>query len=155
MAVYGQILQSIEGSCDGIPYIADVAAKAGLQTSQLVLAVASVLVLILLASLGPNAVVNLACFVYPTIAALTAMNSKTPGFAEQWLTYFIIFAFFHCAESLFPALLEEGFYVLLKLFALVWCFIPQSKGARSVYTVAIKPLAAKIAGGVPEAKKQD
>jgi receptor expression-enhancing protein 5/6 len=81
-------------------------------------------------------------FIYPAYASIRALESKNKDDDTQWLTYWVVFAFFSVAEffsdiifSWFP------FYWLAKIVFLVWCMLPlASNGTTLVYTRVIRPV---------------
>mmetsp|Transcript_1479 Transcript_1479/g.2031 ORF Transcript_1479/g.2031 Transcript_1479/m.2031 type:complete len:172 (-) Transcript_1479:342-857(-) len=127
-----QFYDGLDKKCSEIGFIKDFADKAKTRPANLGLGAIGAIGLIIVLIIGFNAIVNIACFLYPAYASLKAVAENKDK--EQWLTYFMIFGFFSVAESFYPALLTEfAFYALLKLFFLVWCFLPMSMGAQKVY----------------------
>jgi len=132
-----------------------VAESAKVEPGVIVLGGFTVVSLLLIAIIGFNAIVNMLCFFWPAYLSIKAMQEKEEGYDKQWLTYFMIFGFFHVLESFYPSLLtEHTFYTLIKLFVLFWCFLPQSKGAEKVYTLGIEKVL-KMAGAAEDSKKTE
>mmetsp|Transcript_4085 Transcript_4085/g.7803 ORF Transcript_4085/g.7803 Transcript_4085/m.7803 type:complete len:175 (-) Transcript_4085:1450-1974(-) len=150
-----QVFDDVNKKCEKLPYIPKAAESAGVKPGVIVLGAAGVLSLLLVAIIGFNAIVNMICFFWPAYLALKAMQEKEEGYDKQWLTYFMIFGFFHVLESFYPSLLtEHTFYTLIKLFVLFWCFLPQSKGAQKVYTLGIEKVLA-MTGSAADSKKNE
>lgn len=89
----------------------------------------------------PNLVCNLAGFVYPTVASIRAIESKSRMDDTQWLTYWTVFAVFTLIEGLFLKSLLQAFpfFWAFKFGFLVWAQAPSSKGAVFVYSHLLAP----------------
>jgi hypothetical protein len=62
-----------------------------------------------------------------------------PG-GRQWLTYWIVFAFFNLTEAMTGFFTSHiPFYFFIKLGFLIFCMSDQHKGAQVVYQKVIKP----------------
>lgn len=74
---------------------------------------------------GGVLIVNLVGFAYPAYMSFKALATPQPDDDTQWLTYWVVFAFFSLTEqctSLFMSWIP--FYLYLKLGFFVWCFFP-------------------------------
>ncbi|XP_053211235.1 receptor expression-enhancing protein 5-like [Panonychus citri] len=84
---------------------------------------------------------NAVGFVYPAIQSLEALETHDSEDDRQWLTYWVVFAFFSVIEFfsdkifyVFPV------YYLAKLIFLVWCFWPtEQNGSIRIYNQIIRP----------------
>mmetsp|Transcript_20952 Transcript_20952/g.29359 ORF Transcript_20952/g.29359 Transcript_20952/m.29359 type:complete len:175 (+) Transcript_20952:85-609(+) len=155
IAAAKQFIETVDKKVSQISAIKDTADKAGTKPAYLVLGGASLVLFIVMMIIGFNAIVNMICYGYPAYAALKAMQEKEDAFEQQkqWITYFMIFGFFSVAESFYPALLTDvAFYVLLKLFFLVWCFLPMSMGATKLYDLILAKVGGLLA---PKAEKAE
>jgi receptor expression-enhancing protein 5/6 len=107
----------------------------------LVAAYAATAFLLLLGIGGWQLIVKLISFVYPAYCSFKAIDTPTPRAGEQWLTYWIIVAFFGLLEPVAGPLLNKiPFYSLWKVGLLLWCYSPEYKGASKVYTQVLRPL---------------
>jgi len=87
---------------------------------------------------------NLVGFIYPAYCSFKAIKSEDKEDDTQWLTYWVVYAFFVVVESLTDLLLHWiPFYYGVKLAFLVWCFSPQTRGAVYIFHYAIEPLLSK------------
>jgi hypothetical protein len=60
---------------------------------------------------------------------------------RQWIVYWIIYGLFSFWESLSDNLLNWlPLYYPLKLFFLLWCFLPQYQGSNTLYYYLLRPL---------------
>jgi len=121
--------------------------------------IAGVLVLVVLFSVGGNALCNLVGFAYPIYASFKALKTKQTEDDAQWLTYWIVFAFFSLVESFTDFFLFWiPFYYLFKMLMLIWLYLPQTRGADVVFKRVIDPLLTKyekqIDGGLNKTQEQ-
>ena len=108
--------------------------------AHVVLGLGALAVLIALLGFGARAVINLVGFIYPLWASMKALKSEEKDDDTMWLTYWVIYAFFTVLESVADfALGWLPLYFFLKLGFLVFCFLPQTKGAQLVYKTVLEP----------------
>jgi len=118
--------------------------EAGLRPAYVAVGLAVALILFALFGIGANAVCNLVGFIYPAYCSFKAIKSEDKEDDTQWLTYWVVYAFFVVVESLTDLLLHWiPFYYGVKLAFLVWCFSPQTRGAVYIFHYAIEPLLSK------------
>ncbi|KAK9383330.1 TB2/DP1, HVA22 family-domain-containing protein [Kockiozyma suomiensis] len=92
---------------------------------------------------------NLAGFVIPGYYSLLALDS--PGSADdtQYLTYWVVFAFFSVIEFWSRAILYwVPFYWFFKTIFVLYLGLPQFHGAQVVYKAIVKPVSAKLVRSV-------
>lgn len=86
-------------------------------------------------------ITNFVGFVYPAYCSIAAIESAGTEDDTQWLTYWVVFAFFCVLENFTDYILYWiPFYYAIKVTFLVWCMIPKYEGAKVVYNVVIKPV---------------
>ena len=72
--------------------------------------------------------------VYPAIWSIRAIESKGSDDDKQWLTYWVVFAIFTFVDLFSGFILKFiPFYFFFKLIFLVWCFMPNTQGAKFIY----------------------
>ncbi|DBA00107.1 TPA: hypothetical protein N0F65_000398 [Lagenidium giganteum] len=92
---------------------------------------------------GANLVVNLVGFVYPAYMSFKALSSPGENDDTQWLTYWVVYAFFNITEQFTDILLSWiPFYFFIKVGFLVWCYHPSTLGSNVIYQNIIKPYVA-------------
>ncbi|RDL35061.1 Protein YOP1 [Venustampulla echinocandica] len=86
---------------------------------------------------------NFAGFVIPGYYSLQALFS--PGSADdtQWLTYWVVFAFFTVFESAVSAVYWFPFYYTFKFLLVLWLALPFTGGAQIVFRSFIQPVFAR------------
>jgi len=116
-------------------------AKTGVRRAYLVLGAGLFLVSFILFGFGSSPLCNLVGFVYPIYQSYKALKTATKEDDSQWLTYWIVYGFLTLVESFTDFFLFWiPFYYFVKIAFLVWCFLPQFKGATWLYQNAIGPL---------------
>ncbi|KAL4883284.1 TB2/DP1, HVA22 family-domain-containing protein [Aspergillus karnatakaensis] len=71
--------------------------------------------------------VNLAGFVLPTYYSLNALFTQGKADDTQWLTYWVVYAFFTVIESAISAAYWFPFYYIFKFVLVLWLALPQTK----------------------------
>jgi receptor expression-enhancing protein 5/6 len=79
-------------------------------------------------------ITNFVGIVYPAIWSIRAIESKGTEDDKQWLTYWVVFACFTFLD-LFSGFVIKfiPFYFFFKLIFLIWCFMPNTRGATFIY----------------------
>jgi receptor expression-enhancing protein 5/6 len=84
---------------------------------------------------GAGFLCNLVGFVYPVYASIIAIETKEKGDDTQWLTYWVIYAFFGLLEHFTDVILYwVPFYFSFKLALLIWMMLPGQNGATWIYS---------------------
>lgn len=130
-----------------VPIAKNLSEKTGQPPAVLAAAGLGLLCLIILWSHGFDALCNLIGFVYPLYASFKALKSEGKGDDTQWLTYWVVFGAFIVIEDFTDAIFERNVwstvYFLLKIVFLLWCQLPQYKGANWVFNKVIYPVLKK------------
>lgn len=139
----------LESTLRSVSVIAMLSDKTHVSASVLVFGTASVFALSLLisiAGLTMNVLVDLLGFVYPVYASYKAIASDDKADDKQWLTYWVVFGFLKVIEEIFFLNHIIPFYSMIKLVFLWYCAF--KNGAYTVYKnviePAIKPYEARI-----------
>jgi len=90
---------------------------------------------------------NLAGFVIPGYYSLEALFSVGKSDDTQWLTYWVVFAFFTVFESAVNAVYWFPFYFTFKFIVVLWLALPQTGGAQIVFRSFIQPVFARYFSG--------
>ena len=96
-----------------------------------------------------NLITNLVGTVYPAFWTLKSIELKNKNDLKKWLTYWIVFGVFIIIDffniiivKIFP------FYFLMKIFFLIWLFMPGSNGCTIVYNIFIKRIFSSVEDSV-------
>ncbi|CAI5743082.1 unnamed protein product [Hyaloperonospora brassicae] len=104
---------------------------------------------------GEELVVGLVGFIYPAYMSFKAINTPGPVDDTQWLTYWVVYAFFNLTESITDLVLSWiPFYFFLKVAFLVWSYHPSTQGSNVIYNTLIKPYVAPHVGQIDSALKR-
>lgn len=103
------------------------------------LAIVAILSSIIYALGGMKLTTDLFAFVYPAYCSFMAIESAETIDDTQWLTYWVVFAFFSITENVMNFLVEYiPFYYMIKCAFFLWLYHPKFLGAGVVYKSIIK-----------------
>lgn len=103
--------------------------------------ISSVISAILFFAGGMRLISDIVSFLYPAYMSFKAIDSEDPTDDTQWLTYWVVFAFFSIVEGCAEFItLWIPFYFIIKCAFFVWLYHPKFLGAGLVYTQVIKPI---------------
>lgn len=79
-------------------------------------------------------ITNIVGILYPAYWSIKAIESSGVDDDKQWLTYWVVFGLFSIIDLFSGFILHFiPFYFFIKLSFLIWCFMPNFKGAIFVY----------------------
>ncbi|RAL05577.1 putative membrane biogenesis protein (Yop1) [Aspergillus ibericus CBS 121593] len=84
--------------------------------------------------------VNFAGFLIPGYYSLNALFTTGKADDTQWLTYWVVYAFFTVIESAISAPYWFPFYYIFKFALVLWMSLPQTNGAQVVFHSFIQPV---------------
>jgi len=114
--------------------------KVGVEKPFVALGIVLIPFLLLLFFGSGDFAVDMIGFLYPVYASIKAIESNEKSDDNLWLTYWLIFALFKFFESIADVFISSiPYYFVTKVGFLVWCFLPQTKGATIVYDMIVKP----------------
>jgi len=130
------------------PHLANVEAKSGVNRVYIFAGVLGLITLILLFAGQTVAgfLSHLITFLYPAIASLKALETRTKDDDTKWLTYWVVFGFLGLFEFAGETLVSVvPFYYLVKTGFQLWlCFPGDSNGSLIVYHRVLRPLAVRF-----------
>jgi len=92
---------------------------------------------------GGQFLTNLAGFLIPGYYSMNALFTVTKVDDTQWLTYWVVFAFFNVLESAIAVTYWLPFYYIFKFVLIMWLGLPQFGGAQVVFKTLLQPILAK------------
>ncbi|KUI56739.1 Protein yop-1 [Cytospora mali] len=98
-------------------------------------------------NLGGQLLTNLAGFVIPGYYSLEALFSASKTDDTQWLTYWVVFAFFTVLESLLSVVYWFPFYYTFKFVFLLWLAMPTFRGADLIFRSFLQPTVGRYFAG--------
>ncbi|KAF8427259.1 TB2/DP1, HVA22 family-domain-containing protein [Tirmania nivea] len=124
------------------PLLVNLEKQTGAPKAYVVGGLAGFYFLLVALNFGGQTLTNLAGFLVPGYYSLNALFSAKVE-ETQWVTYWMVFAFFTVLESLFSVTYWVPFYFAAKLLILLWSGLPQTSGAKILFCSFISPLLAK------------
>ncbi|KAI2608650.1 TB2/DP1, HVA22 family-domain-containing protein [Hypoxylon fragiforme] len=103
-----------------------------------VIGVATLYLFFIIFNLGGQLLTNFAGFVVPGYYSLVALFSTTKADDTQWLTYWVVFAFFSVLESAVSVVYWFPFYYTFKFVFLLWLSLPI--GAQLIFRSFMQPM---------------
>merc|ERR1711970_1313765 len=102
---------------------------------------------------GAGLVCGVIGFLYPAYESVKALHDAGHDKEKRWLTYWVVFAFFHVLEFFSDHLVWwVPLYWLSKTIFLVWCMAPVSQnGSAVMYKLVIHPLYIKYHSNIDTA----
>eukprot|EP00092_Neocalanus_flemingeri_P002376 GFUD01002541.1.p1 GENE.GFUD01002541.1~~GFUD01002541.1.p1 ORF type:complete len:190 (+),score=55.48 GFUD01002541.1:187-756(+) len=99
---------------------------------------------------GAQLICGVIGFLYPAFESVKALHNADTNIEKRWLTYWVVFAFFHVLEFFSDHLVWwVPLYWLAKTIFLVWCMAPiNQNGSAVVYKLVIRPLYVKYHGDI-------
>ncbi len=104
------------------------------------------LLIIIFFGLSAGTLCSIVGFLYPALKSFQAIEHRasssaasSSGDVTQWLIYWVVFAFFSIIENFIDVLLYWiPFYYAFKVAFLLWCMLPQTRGAKFLYDSFLK-----------------
>lgn len=97
---------------------------------------------------------NLVGTIYPLIKTIECLEyNKTESEKRFWLTYWIVFTIFSILD-VFGIMRLIPLYFIIKLVFLIWCYMPNTMGAKTIYKFYLKIFLEKIEINVDNAAKE-
>ncbi|ORY71984.1 TB2/DP1, HVA22 family-domain-containing protein [Pseudomassariella vexata] len=94
-------------------------------------------------NLGGQLLTNLAGFIVPGYYSMNALFTTSKADDTQWLTYWVVFAFFTVIESLVSVVYWFPFYFTFKFVFLLWLGLPAFSGAQIIFRSFMQPMLGK------------
>ncbi|TQV99084.1 protein yop-1 [Cordyceps javanica] len=121
------------------PALNNLERQAGVPKAYAVIGVAALYFFLIIFNLGGQLLTNFAGFVIPGYYSLAALFTDTKDDDTQWLTYWVVFAFFSVVESFFNIVYWFPFYFVFKFVFLLWLSLPMFRGAEIIFRSFLAP----------------
>ncbi|OJJ64875.1 hypothetical protein ASPSYDRAFT_138787 [Aspergillus sydowii CBS 593.65] len=112
-----------------------------------ILGLAGIYTFLVFFNIAGQLLVNLAGFILPTYYSLNALFTSGKSDDTQWLTYWVVYAFFTVIESAVSAPYWFPFYYIFKFVLVLWLALPQTNGAQVVFNSLLQPLVGRYFNG--------
>ncbi|ETB59246.1 hypothetical protein YYC_03482 [Plasmodium yoelii 17X] len=137
-------LEQVDEYLKNYPFIIEFGYKIGIKPSYIVVFGGSALFISLVLGWGAALICNLVGFAYPAYQSFKAVESQGHAETKLWLTYWVVFSLFFFIEYLIDIILFwVPFYYVIKLLFLLYLYMPQVRGAETVYNYVIRPILLK------------
>merc|ERR1711934_559667 len=152
-------VEKVEAFLDKIEVMQTLQDKTGVKKLYIAAASAAALTLFILIGFGPSLLCNFVGFVYHAYASFKSLESNNVNDDRLWLTYWVIYSCFCLVEGFLEFILFwVPFYSPIKLGFLFYLFLPQTKGAMTLYEKflrpALKPYVTIIDGAANDVKNK-
>ena len=128
--------------------------KTGVPSKYLQLGALGFLIMFFFFGFGASFMANIVGFLYPAYASFQAIESKGKDDDTQWLTYWLVFGVFSLVDQFTEVILQfVPFYHLAKMGFLVWLYLPQTQGAKSIYDSYLRPIFAQYEKQIDDSVK--
>ncbi|KAK8797000.1 hypothetical protein WA538_000226 [Blastocystis sp. DL] len=142
---FDEYMNKLDSALSSVPYMDMISEKIHVRKCYIVLVFVLQFILVTVFTLGCKVLGNFIVFLYPVYASFKAIKSNNKDDDTQWLTYWVIYGLLSVIESVGFITALIPYYSLIRVVALVLCFLPQVQGAKFVYDKVLYPylLAAK------------
>mmetsp|Transcript_16785 Transcript_16785/g.24314 ORF Transcript_16785/g.24314 Transcript_16785/m.24314 type:complete len:189 (-) Transcript_16785:76-642(-) len=132
-------LVPLRAQLDQIPILVEAEKKTKIPKEYLVIGGSLLFAFLIFVGVGAGSLCSIVGFLYPAFKSFEAVESKNHGDDTQWLIYWVVYAFFGVITVFEPILVYWiPFYYAFKLAFLLWCMLPQTKGAKFLYDSFLK-----------------
>jgi len=121
------------------PALTKLERQLGVPKTYAIIGVAALYFFLIIFNIGGQLLTNFAGFVLPGYYSLVALFSKSQNDDTQWLTYWVVFAFFTVLEGFFSIVYWLPFYFVFKFIFLLWLSLPTFRGAEIVFRSFLAP----------------
>jgi receptor expression-enhancing protein 5/6 len=125
------------------PAVANLEKTTGVPKAYAFIGLVALYLFLIIFNLGGQLLTNLAGFVIPGYYSLDALFSASTLDDTQWLTYWVVFAFFTVIESLVNVVYWFPFYYTFKFVFLLWLSLPMFRGAEFIFKSFMAPMLAR------------
>lgn len=132
-------LSSLDSELSKYPALNNLEKQSGVPKVYAFIGLGALYFFLIVFNLGGQLLTNVAGFVIPGYYSLGALFTSTTKDDTQWLTYWVVFAFFTVAESLVNIVYWFPFYFVFKFVFLLWLSLPVFRGAEVIFRSFLAP----------------
>ncbi|KAI8820746.1 TB2/DP1, HVA22 family-domain-containing protein [Fimicolochytrium jonesii] len=137
---FQQYLKKLDVELSKVPVAVEVERRTGLPKTYIFGGIGAFFTVLIFLNIWGALLTNLLGFLYPAYASFKAVESPSKLDDTQWLTYWVVYAFFSVAEFWTDTLLYWfPFYYAFKAALICYLALPQFRGAQFVYTSFLRP----------------
>ncbi|PKS10743.1 hypothetical protein jhhlp_002500 [Lomentospora prolificans] len=135
-----QYIGALDRELSKYPTVANLEKTTGVPKAYAVIGLGALYLFLIIFNLGGQLLTNVAGFVIPGYYSLNALFTANTADDTQWLTYWVVFAFFSVIESLVSVVYWFPFYYTFKFIFLLWLSLPAFRGAEFVFRSFMAPM---------------
>ncbi|KAI0490860.1 TB2/DP1, HVA22 family-domain-containing protein [Xylaria cf. heliscus] len=135
-----QYISQLDRELSKYPVLTNLEKQFAIPKVYAVIGVATLYFFFIIFNLGGQLLTNFAGFVVPGYYSLAALFSTSKADDTQWLTYWVVFAFFTVIESIISVVYWFPFYYTFKFIFLLWLSLPAFGGAQIVFRSFMQPV---------------
>mgnify|MGYP006115244115 FL=1 len=141
-----ELLSSLRSGAESLPQgknlVAMIEKRSGIAIEHLLAGVLLFCCVCIFCTIKASLITNMIGFVYPSFCTIQAIESPEKKDDTEWLIYWVVFSTFHIFDPLVESFVIHWlpFFYPLKVCFLLWCFLPNYKGANQVYRLALPTL---------------
>lgn len=132
-------LNSLDQELAKYPAISNLEKQSGVPKAYAFIGLVALYFFLIVFNLGGQLLTNIAGFVIPGYYSLEALFTATSKDDTQWLTYWVVFAFFTVLESFVNIVHWFPFYFVFKFVFLLWLSLPVFRGAEIIFNSLMAP----------------
>jgi len=132
-------LNSLDNELSKYPTLINLEKQAGVPKAYAVIGLGALYFFLIIFNLGGQLLTNLAGFVIPGYYSMQALFTTSSKDDTQWLTYWVVFAFFTVVESFVNIVSWFPFYFVFKFVFLLWLGLPIFGGAEIIFRSFMAP----------------
>jgi receptor expression-enhancing protein 5/6 len=132
-------LGALDKELSKYPALNNLEQQAGVPKAYAALGLGALYFFLIVFNLGGQLLTNIAGFVIPGYYSLAALFTHNTADDTQWLTYWVVFAFFTVLESFINIVYWFPFYFVFKFIFLLWLSLPPFHGAQIVFRSFLAP----------------
>lgn len=134
-----QMIAQLDRELSRYPLFVNLEKSIAVPKTYAVMGLASLYFFLIVFNLGGQLLTNIAGFIIPGYYSLEALFTEGKADDTQWLTYWVVFAFFTVAESLVSVVYWFPFYFTFKFIFLLWLSLPAFKGSELIFRSFLVP----------------
>lgn len=134
-----QYIGQLDRELSRYPALANLEKQTGVPKTYATIGLVTLYFFFIVFNLGGQLLTNFAGFIIPGYYSLEALFTTSKHDDTQWLTYWVVFAFFTVIESLISVVYWFPFYYTFKFVFLLWLSLPAFKGADLIFRSFLSP----------------
>jgi receptor expression-enhancing protein 5/6 len=133
------VLSTIDSELSKYPAFNNLEKSSGVPKAYAAIGLGALYFFMIIFNLGGQFLTNFAGFVIPGYYSMAALFTSSTKDDTQWLTYWVVFAFFTVMESFINIVYWFPFYFVFKFVFFLWLSLPVFRGADIIFRSFLVP----------------